>query len=774
MKAHATGITLALTIALAVGLSLAPVPDVLRPFPTLTTEPPAMLIARVLLPSRAGGEVHAQDALTGAPDALSLEAEGEEDPASVDDASLGGAEFQSGTNVGDAQQAGDARAGDSSSTTPSNARLYAGLPSFEVHKALALDQWVERIGARHMAIEEGCRVSAPDGACLRRALDDFFDRLEPLRRGDGMQPVRIVHLGDSQIASDYITDLVRRRLEFRYGSAGQGFLFVDRPTRSSGRKVRTGDASDGWEIVKITERENPGPVGFSGVRFTARGGRQTTRYEVGRARLAEVAFITSRAGGTLEIFGDGRPLSRSLSRFDQPELAFSRVHIPAGTKALTVEAEGDEVSLLGVTLESAVPGIVYDTVGLPGAMFDVFLRAPDRAFTAQLARRDPALVVVMLGGNETYKIGRGWLKLEKARAHAKALAQRIRSAAPGASCLLLAPMDAGVREANGAISPRAHTREVGAAIREVALESGCAFWDALTAMGGEGAAGRWYQEELFQDDLIHPRKRGADILGHLLETALEQARQSRPGMLVGRVEPREIEGASGAAFARLFGAKKAMTIVHVGEAPFSTDAFTARVRRRLGAAFPAPGRSPRIESLPAPGPATLADAQSLEAGRIREADLLVIAPPTPNNAAETDPPALRARDASIVSSVRAAAPDAACILVAPADALRPLPGGGVAPDDSIDVATRVLRELAESERCAFWSARAAMGGRGAMRRWQSLDPVFGDESGTQLTAAGVAAVADAFAEDLQAAWRHWLLSGEARAEAGNGPAGGAR
>ncbi|HYX90074.1 MAG TPA: hypothetical protein VE782_00825, partial [Myxococcaceae bacterium] len=339
MKAHATGITLALTIALAVGLSLAPVPDVLRPFPTLTTEPPAMLIARVLLPSRAGGEVHAQDAVTGAPDApaLEAEAEAEEDPAPIDDTS-GGSEFQSGTNAGDAQQAGDARAGDSSSTMPSNARLYAGLPSFEVHKALALDRWVERIGARHVAIEEGCRVSAPDGTCLRRALDDFFERLEPLRRGDGMQPVRIVHLGDSQIASDYITDLVRRRLEFRYGSAGQGFLFVDRPTRSSGRRVRTGEASDGWEIAKITERENPGPVGFSGVRFTARVGRQTTRYEVGRARIAEVAFITSRAGGTLEISGDGRQLSRSLTRFDQPELAFSRVHIPAGTRTLTLAA----------------------------------------------------------------------------------------------------------------------------------------------------------------------------------------------------------------------------------------------------------------------------------------------------------------------------------------------------------------------------------------------------------------------------------------------------
>jgi lysophospholipase L1-like esterase len=767
VNAHATGITLALTVALAAGLSLAPIPDVFRPFPDLATDSPAAVIARMLLPSRVGGEVHAQDALTGAPEvpaAVEAEAEEKEEPAPLDEA----------------QDRVDALA---AASPPGNTRFYAGLPSFEVRRARALDGWAERIGARHVEIEEGCRSSAAEGTCVRRALDDFFDRLEPLRRGDGVLPVRIVHLGDSQIASDYITDLVRRRLELRYGSSGQGFLFVDRPTRFSGRKVRTGEASEGWEIVKITERGRPGVVGFSGVRFTANDAGQSTRYEVGRARSAEVAFVTSPDGGNLEISGDGKPLSRVLTRFDDTELAFWSVQIPPGTKTLTLRADGGEVSLLGVTLESGAPGVVYDTVGLPGAMFDVFLRGPERAFAAQLAHRDPALVVVMLGGNEAYKMGRGWLKLDKARAHAKALVQRIRSTAPGASCLLLAPMDAGVRDASGSIVPRAHTHEVGAAIREVALESGCGFWDALAAMGGEGAAARWYQQKLFQDDLIHPKRRGADILGHLFEVALERARQSRPGMLIGRLETTELEGAAGAPFARLFanfrGQKRGTTseptaILQVAEAPFSSEAFTSRVRSRLASAFPTPGRALRLESLAPPESTALSEGEWAEAGRAREANLVVIAPAAAEDTAETDAEAFRARQASVLSSLRSAAQDAACLLVGPPDRLRPLPGGGVVPDESVDLTTRVLRELAESQGCAFWSARAAMGGRGAMKRWQSLDPALGDASGTRLTAAGVSAVADAFAEELLAAWRSWVVSGDARAEAGNGPSGGAR
>ncbi|HZA14527.1 MAG TPA: hypothetical protein VE618_08520, partial [Myxococcaceae bacterium] len=260
MRAHATGITLVLTIALAVGLSVAPIPAVFRPFPALATGSPVE-VARMLLPARR--QIPAQDAITGAPDS----------PAGAD-AELPDEESPSNDRAADV----DVLTG----TTPTgNARLYSGLPAFEVRTARALDRWAERAGARHVPIEEGCRRVEADGTCARRALDGFFDRLEPLRRGDGLFPVRIVHLGDSQIASDHITDVVRRRLELRYGSSGRGFLFVDRPTRFSGRKVRTGEASEGWQIANITDREAPTLVGFTGVRFTARG-KQKTRFEVGR------------------------------------------------------------------------------------------------------------------------------------------------------------------------------------------------------------------------------------------------------------------------------------------------------------------------------------------------------------------------------------------------------------------------------------------------------------------------------------------------------------
>lgn len=761
MKAHATGVTLVLTIALAVGLSFAPIPEVFRPFPALATEPPAEVVARMLVPPR--GEVHAQDAITGAPDAVAAL-----DAVPTEESSAEEPPLEDEEPLGEVPAAG-------------HARFYSGLPASEIRRARALDRLADRVGARTVEIEEGCRRVEADGSCARRALDDYFDRLEPLRRGDGIFPVRIVHLGDSQIASDHITDIVRHRLELRYGSSGRGFLFVDRPTPFAGRKVRTGEASEGWQIAKITDRERPGLVGFTGVRFTSRGGRQTTRFEVARSRYAEVAFVTSPRGGTLNVSADGATLTTLLTRFDEPALAFSRVRIPAGSKTLTLQTDGGEVSLLGATLESGAPGIVYDTVGLPGAMFKVFLRAPETAFASQLSRRDPSLVVLMLGGNEAYEIGRGWQKPAEVRTHAKELVRRIRAAAPSASCLLLSPMDAGVRTVGGTIVPRAHTQDVARVIREVALEGGCAFWDIFAAMGGERSAARWYEQELFHPDLVHPKMRGADLLGHLLEVALEQARQARPGMRVERIDSTEIEGASGAALAGVFErlrAHESVTILQVGDAPWSAEAFTSAVRVRLANAVEPPARAPRFESLPPPDEETLSEATRLqswtESLRSRAATLVMFAPAAPDEGDEVEADAFHARQAQILSAMRVAAPDASCLVLGPADQLIPLPGGGALPAEAVDVATRALRELAGSQRCAFWSARAAMGGEGAMRRWHSLEPALADSSGTRLTDKGMAALGSSFADELIGAWRSWVASGEARAQTGGAPAGGAR
>jgi lysophospholipase L1-like esterase len=365
--------------------------------------------------------------------------------------------------------------------------------------------------------------------------------------------------------------------------------------------VRTGEATEGWDVVKLTDSERSGPLGFSGVRFVSREGG-ATRYRLERsARVAELQFMTSPRGGTVHVSADRKPLSRVLTRFTSSELAFTRVKLPRRAQTLEVRAGKGDVSLFGVTLESGGPGIVYDTVGLPGAFFEVYLRAPAKVFRSQLRRRNPSLVVLMLGGNDAYEIGRRRQSLEKVRDSARTLVERIQEAAPRASCLLISPMDAGVRTVRGRIVPRQHSEAVGKIVREVAMDKGCAYWDLYQAMGGAGSAIRWLDRGFFSEDLVHPLRGGADLLGHLFDFALERARTGRRTAPPPRqVEPAGLEDPSGKALARAFAKLERLearreqaprvSIVQLGASHTAGHMFTDTARAELGRRFGSAGR----------------------------------------------------------------------------------------------------------------------------------------------------------------------------------------
>jgi hypothetical protein len=63
-----------------------------------------------------------------------------------------------------------------------------------------------------------------------------------------------------------------------------------------------------------------------------------------------------------------------------------------------------------------------------------------------------------------------------------------------------------------------------------------------------------------------------------------------------------------------------------------------------------------------------------------------------------------------------------------------------------------LPTVAHEAGCAYWSARAAMGGERSMLRWQRSVPVLGHEDGTHLTQPGYEKLAESFTKELLAAY----------------------
>lgn len=489
-----TALTVGCTVAFALALSYAPVPAEWRPIPDIKDRG-LKEVALDLVMRKTSAKAQAVPLEGGDVDPTEPESQPvDEDEPTSQPASLGS---------GSGMQA-----------------------AVETDRAAQIEALMKSVGARHVDIVEPC-VGGTLTACERYALDPFFEALDGLDKGERKESVRIVHFGDSLIASDYISDLVRRRLQKRFGSGGQGFLYVDRPSRFGGLKTRAGDASNGWEITKLPEPPAAdGIYGFGGVSFTAKK-NETTHYFTKGARRVDVYYVQQEKGGTMEVAADERPLWKIDTRGVR-EAKKQSVMIPDGAKTVSLSTRG-QVRVFGVAFDNEKGGVTLDSIGLPGAFGGAYLKAEPQSFAQTLAARDPQLVIVMLGGNEALRMDNGWTSLEQVKQDAGAFIDRLKSAAPDAACLVTSPLTSGVTTASGEMRVRKVTRPIGDVFKAVAIERGCAYWDMLEAVGGEGAIVKLHEARLMNQDLVHPVRKGADLVGHLLDTALVRAYFVRHG-----------------------------------------------------------------------------------------------------------------------------------------------------------------------------------------------------------------------------------------------------
>ena len=238
----------------------------------------------------------------------------------------------------------------------------------------------------------------------------------------------------------------------------------------------------------------------------------------------DIHYLAQPGGGTLEVEVDGAPTSRIATADASTHSGFQRVNVKPGEHELTLRPTGDgTVRVFGVALDSGERGVQYDSLGVNGAFIGLLAQHLDEAhWTEQLRHRQPDLVILAYGANESEYAN--W-PMEQYEADTREVVRRIRAALPQASILFVAPMDRGQRGAGGAIITRPTIPKLVAAQRRLAAETGCAFFDTFTAMGGEGTVARWREARprLMGGDYLHPTAEGAEIVGTLLYDALTKA-----------------------------------------------------------------------------------------------------------------------------------------------------------------------------------------------------------------------------------------------------------
>ena len=369
------------------------------------------------------------------------------------------------------------------------------------------------------------------------ALERFHEALREAEAKRGQ--ARVLIYGASHTAADVYPDVLRQRLQARFGDGGTGFVMPAKPQKYYSIPGIRFETSSGWSGTHVkTSTVDVGYYGLAGQYLEPTGKRARSVFSTrphgelsGYASDLELFYWKQPGGGRFRVTIDGKATDISTAGKAGP--AYRRWLVPDGHHRIELSARGGDnpIRIFGMSLERNNPGVVIDTLGIPGARVSTHLLWDEALQREHMQRRKPNLVVLAYGTNES---GDDDHAIDDYAARMRKVITRIRLAVPEASCLLIGPSDRPVRLEDGQYVERPRTAEVVATQREVAFELGCAFFDVVKLMGGPLGMLDWCDGEppYGASDHVHFTRRGYQVMGNVLYDALME-RYDQPPALIG-------------------------------------------------------------------------------------------------------------------------------------------------------------------------------------------------------------------------------------------------
>ncbi len=372
-------------------------------------------------------------------------------------------------------------------------------------------------------------VMPPEGDPLA-PLDEA---LAQLQSGERSEPVRLAMYGASGTAVDLWTGYLRRYLQARFGDGGPGIVSAAPHNRWYRHHELSIKGSKHWTKRNAYRRDgedDPGLYGPMGVCHDTANKRAWAEIKKGRRAPSdrtlafyELLHLQQPGGGTYRALIDGTKVAEIATALptgeSNPKLGSHRIELGEGQPTLRLEAAGDgAVRMLGVIAETGKPGVVVDTLGIDGAKIVNQLLWNETLWAEGIRRRDPVLYVLAFGTNSSVNEED---PLSEWEAGYRVVLERFRKTLPKAGCVIFGPGDYPIVEGDQVL-PRPRLNEIREIERRLAPEYGCAFWDALSFVGGEGAKPAWVEAGLARDDYLHLTRAGYVRLGIGFADALMQ------------------------------------------------------------------------------------------------------------------------------------------------------------------------------------------------------------------------------------------------------------
>lgn len=343
----------------------------------------------------------------------------------------------------------------------------------------------------------------------------------------GSRPVRIAVLGDSFIEGDILTSMLRELLQQRFGGSGVGYLPMTSITANIRNTVK--QTFGGWNQYKAVDRRGYVDTynNISGNYFTANQGAWVNLVGKG-GNYSRCGSCTSSSFYFFGTTGSGYATA-VVNGTDTTHFALN-----TGTLIGHAKVTGDIRSVkwtvtnpesmvfLGASMDSET-GVMLDNFAMRSARGNHLSKVPPQVMSMFNKSRHYDLVILMYGLNVAEANKSVYTPYSNAMI---AAVNNIKANMPGTSVLIVGCSDREERFSGGWRTMKGVMGLIQAQKR-AAIETGVAFWDMYTAMGGEGSIVEMVKHGEANSDYTHINSRGGNRIARYLFDALMLGYENR-------------------------------------------------------------------------------------------------------------------------------------------------------------------------------------------------------------------------------------------------------
>jgi lysophospholipase L1-like esterase len=341
-------------------------------------------------------------------------------------------------------------------------------------------------------------------------LEPFYAQLRAIPTDSNT--VSIVHIGDSHIQSDFLTGMVRNKMQTTFGNAGRGFVFPYRIAHTGGALDVKFDHSGEWSYCTVKNNYSTCNLGVSG--FSAISGMGSDfRFRVRTWDSVDRSFTKLKI---LDKSGDFLPKECTGNYIHDKENEHTTIYFDIAQDSIELAPFNEGSSLAeiqGLVLENEQLGVLYHAMGVNGSTVSQYLRST--GFEEQINELNASLVIISFGTNDCYTRSSRYCS-NCVKENYRTLIKRIRAQNPDVSILIATPPDHYVYR-------KYPSKYLGALVNDLlilAAEENVAIWNLYEAMGGKNSIVKWRDNGLAGRDLIHFTISGYELQGEMLYEAL--------------------------------------------------------------------------------------------------------------------------------------------------------------------------------------------------------------------------------------------------------------